>query len=104
MLLRGALPRYLHALDELLAPEGRYVFLENANGGIIFALIRCLRYRQLRPSGIEYFTPLHLRLISEVFGIREVKKSYFPPIYLIMGRENRVVLTCVTSCLVRTKP
>ena len=94
VLLCDGLPRYLHALDELLAVQGRYIFLENAYGGRIFALIRYIREKELRhPVNREYFTRFHLRAISDVFGIQEVKKSYLPPIYLIMGcKKDRLTL------------
>ena len=85
VLLCDALPRFLHGLNELLVPGGHCVFIENAYGGRIFALIRCLRYRQLRLRGVEYFTRFHLQMISAIFEIQELKKSYFPPIYLIIG-------------------
>jgi len=91
VLLREALPQQLKCMEGLLAPGGRFIFLENAHGGMFIALIRWLRYlwnRQLQPSGIDYFKRSHLRLISTIFEIQEVKVSYWPPIYLIMGSKK----------------
>ena len=79
---------FLQGLNELLASDGRYIFLENAYGGKIFGLSRCLRYRQWHLPGIEYFTRFHLQLISQILAIEEVKRSYLPPIYLIVGRKR----------------
>src|SRR5262245_23921827 len=60
VLLRDSLPQYLHKLDELLAVNGRFVFLENAYGGKIFSLLRCLRSREWpRSTGIDYFREYH---------------------------------------------
>ena len=88
VLLCDGLPRFLQGLNELLASDGRYIFLENAYGGKIFHLIRCLRYRRWHLPGIEYFTRFHLQSISQILAIEEVKRSYFPPIYLIVGRKR----------------
>ena len=79
VLLCDGLPRFLQGLNELLVSDGRYIFLENAYGGKIFGLMRCLRYRQWHIRGIEYFTRFHLQLVSQILGIEEVKKVVSPP-------------------------
>jgi SAM-dependent methyltransferase len=94
VLLRDSLPLYLQGLEELMAPGGRFIFMENAHGGKVFALVRRLRYlwyKDLRPWHIDYFRPFHLKLISQTFAIDEIKRSYFPPIYLIMGHKMHAV-------------
>jgi SAM-dependent methyltransferase len=88
VLLHSALPKYLRGLEALLGPGGRCIFLENAHGGRCFTLVRYLRHPQWRWSSMEYFRPFHLEMISGIFVIEEVKRSYFPPIYLIMALKR----------------
>jgi SAM-dependent methyltransferase len=89
VLLGDALPGFLRGLDGLLAPGGRCILLENAHGGKIFTAMRWLRFRRWRhPSRIVYFTPYHIALISQVFKIEELRRRYFPPIYLIMCEKK----------------
>jgi len=88
VLMRGGLPKYLEGLDALLAPRGRCIFLENAYGGSFFAVIRYLRRPHWRPFEREYFRSSHLQMISRVFKIEELKKTYFPPIYLIIALKK----------------
>jgi predicted O-methyltransferase YrrM len=88
VLMGKALPQYLHNLEDLLRPGGRCIFLENAYGGKVFALMRSL-LRHAHASHVDYFTESHLKVVATIFEIQEVKKSHFPPIYLIVGGKKQ---------------
>jgi SAM-dependent methyltransferase len=84
----NALPQFLGDLAKLLAPEGRCIFVENAYAGGIFALLRALRRRWRGRQRYDNLGSTHLELISQVFDITEIRRSYLPPIYLIMGKKR----------------
>lgn len=88
VLLGNELRRYLQSVEGLLAEDGRCVFVENGYGGRVFALMRALRRHQQR-DGVDYFTQSQLDVIAEVFTITRIRRSYFPPIYLVMAAKKR---------------
>jgi SAM-dependent methyltransferase len=88
VLLGDALPRFLQELNNVLDPGGRVIFIENANGGKTFAFVRWLRSTWWKHTKFHYFDAAQLEQISVVFQVDEVKKSFFPPIYLVMGRKK----------------
>jgi SAM-dependent methyltransferase len=87
VLMGAALPKYLVELDSLLSPGGSCLFLENGYGGKVPALLRSI-FRRGHASRVDYFTDDHVKMVASVFRIQEVKKSYFPPIFLIVGRKK----------------
>ncbi len=85
----------LQKLAKKLKPGGKCVFLENRDGGRFFRLLvnikRSMRMRKIPLSqykNITYLTPLHLRVIEEIFTITEIRQTLIPPIYLIMGQQS----------------
>ena len=73
----------------LLKRNGKFVFLENGKGFFIFSFLRCLHHRKWDFSKANYFTDEHIKKIEKVFGGPIfVRKSFFPPIYLVMGEKK----------------
>jgi hypothetical protein len=75
----------LTAIRRKLRPDGRFAFIENANGG---PFIWLLRYCTRPPStyrGVHYFTPTSVNQIRMHFQAELVKSTVLPPVYLICG-------------------
>lgn len=84
-----ALPAFLRAMESLLKPTGRCIFVENRHGGPLFSLLR-----RVHPDArkwvrrMYYFRPSDLIEIQEVLDIIDVKSSLFPPAYLILAGKK----------------
>ena len=79
----------LKNFNSLLKKNGKFVFLENGKGPFIFSFLRRLHHRKWNFSKANYFTDEHIKKIEKVFGGSIfVKKSFFPPIYLVMGEKK----------------
>ena len=75
----------LTAIRRKLRPDGRFAFIENANGG---PFIWLLRYCTRPPStyrGVHYLTPTSVNQIRMHFQVELVKSTVLPPVYLICG-------------------
>jgi SAM-dependent methyltransferase len=90
VLLGDALVSYLWKLERIVKPAGQCIFLENRHGGPLFWMIRRIlpRTRQ-HYRRITYLTPTHIRTIGRVFDLRDVRKSLFPPVYLIRAQKKQ---------------
>lgn len=89
VLFKDHFSEYLEKMNRRLMPKGQCIFLENRYGGPLFSLLRMVRpasrsfYKR-----VDYLTPNHLRRIAQVFSIIKIKKTVFPPIYLIIAEKN----------------
>lgn len=80
-------------LEKKLKSGGKCVFLENRDGGPCFHLLRRLQRCMYRIplsqyKHINYLTPRHLGIIEEIMPIIELRKTLFPPIYLIITKKK----------------
>lgn len=89
VLLGNQFAEFLKKLDGRLKPGGQCVFLENRYGGTFFSFLRMVRpASRSHFKRVDYLTPLHLKIIGQVFPILEIKKTFFPPIYLIIAKKS----------------
>jgi len=78
---------FLRQISNKLKPSGKVLFLENAKGGLLHKLRR-FRHRTWNYQKAKFFTDKELNLICDIFQVFEIKKTIFPPTYLIMGEKR----------------
>lgn len=84
-----SLSDYLQKINRRLKYNGRCIFIENRHGGPFFSSLRKVLPRSRNNyQRVTYFRPMHLAMINELFSIVEIKKSMFPPIYLILAKKK----------------
>jgi len=89
VLLGDNFSEYLKKLETKLSPRGQCVFLENRKGNPIFLLLRMMRPSSRKHyKHVSYLTDSHLKIIDEIYSITEVRKTIFPPIYLILAKKR----------------
>ena len=90
----GSLQPYLQMINRRLKENGICVFIENRHGGHLITCLRKLlpRSREYAHS-VTYLKPLHVQIIDQVFHVKEVRKTYLPPVCLVIAekRERREV-------------
>ncbi|MBD3383218.1 MAG: methyltransferase domain-containing protein [candidate division Zixibacteria bacterium] len=80
---------YLENLDNHLKPGGRFVFIENVRGNLIFQLLRFIKRRSLSFfRRTHFFDKYNIEILREVFKIELLMHSKFPPICLICGQKK----------------
>ena len=80
---------YLKKLEMKLSPGGQCVFLENRKGGPLSFFLRMVRPSSRKDfKGVFYLTDFHIKIIEENFSVTEVRKTIFPPIYLILAKKR----------------
>jgi ubiquinone/menaquinone biosynthesis C-methylase UbiE len=82
------LENVLKTISRKLKPNGRVVFLENGWGSPFLHALRALKHRTWNYRSARYFTEKEVKLIESVFRMDCVKKTRWPPIYLLMGRKR----------------
>ena len=84
------LQHFLEKISRKLRVNGRVVFLENARGNAAFQALRSLKHRkeQWDCHSANYFADEHVDLVRSTFDIEIMKKTMFPPVYLLLGRKH----------------
>lgn len=82
------LKEFLLKVSAKLRPNGKVVFLENAFGNRILHALRYFKHRGWDYKRATYLTEKKILTIKRIFDIRIVKKSLWPPIYLICGYKR----------------
>ena len=82
------LDEFLQQISSKLCPNGKVVFLENGRGSPLLHSLRRLRHRRWDYTQANYFTESQVAQICNVFTIREIKKTIWPPVYLICGHNR----------------
>jgi SAM-dependent methyltransferase len=87
VLIAAGIERMLGGIERKLAPEGRFVFIENGKGGLLARVARRIRH-PVRRSRFEFVEDRHIDMLARRF---EVTWKYypFPPVYLVCGRLRR---------------
>jgi SAM-dependent methyltransferase len=88
VLLGESLPDYLQQINRKLKPDGKCVFIENGHGGPLFSLLREIRPTSRGHRGATYMRRSHLSMMNEVFNVADVKRTWCPPIYLIVAEKK----------------
>jgi len=83
------LDSYLHVLNNKLAPNGKYLFLENGKGNPLIQLSRSIRHRSWNSSTANFFTEDIVAKIPDSLDVTNVRKIIFPPIYSIAGSKKQ---------------
>lgn len=85
------LENFLRSILRKLKPNGKVVFVENGYGNFLINTLRVFRHRKWDFHKAHFFKESDLRLFYEIFSIKEIKKTLFPPIYLICGSKLKHV-------------
>mgnify|MGYP002399072008 FL=1 len=82
------LDEFLRQISSKLRPNGKVVFLENGRGSPLIHSLRRLRHRRWNYTQANYFTESQVAQIRNVFTVHEIKKTIWPPVYLICGHKR----------------
>lgn len=82
------LERFLRNISKKLKPSGRVVFLENGKGNLLFHILRTIKHRKWDWHRANYFTDNEVRYFQSIFHIDTIKRTFFPPVYLFLGRKR----------------
>jgi SAM-dependent methyltransferase len=82
------LEEFLLKISAKLKSGGKIVFLENAYGNLIMCALRYVKHPRWDYSKTSYFTQREILALRRIFDIRIVKKSLWPPVYLICGYKK----------------
>ncbi len=89
VLLGDTFSEFLKKLETKLNPGGQCVFLENRKGSSLYFFLRMIRPSSRRNyNRISYLTGSHLKVIEEIYSVTEVRKTTFPPIFLILATKK----------------
>ena len=78
----------LRNIAKKLRPNGRVAFLENGKGDPLFHMLRRITRRKFNWRRRTYITRNQVKLIQSMFEITSIKRTFFPPIYLFLGRKR----------------
>jgi ubiquinone/menaquinone biosynthesis C-methylase UbiE len=81
------LENFLHKISDKLKPNGKVVFLENAKGGLLHFLRR-IKHQKWDYSQARFWTSQEVNLVYDILSLVEVRQSYFPPTYLVLGQKK----------------
>ena len=90
---------FLEKLARRLTTDGKFVFLENGLGSPFLQLVRHLRHGTAYHRRARYFSNREIDLVRRYFDIEIIRKTLFPPIYLICGRKSSVAPTRLDEAL-----
>ena len=79
---------FLSTISRKLKPNGRVVFLENAKGPALFEVLRTIKHPIWDHHRARYFADDEVRLIRSIYHIDTLRKTFFRPVYLFMGRKR----------------
>lgn len=79
---------FLQKISKKLRPSGRVVFLENGKGDVLLHALRAIRHRKWDYQYVNYFTDKEVRLIQSIYHIDMIRRTFYPPIYLFLGRQR----------------
>ncbi len=89
VLLGDKFSDYLKNLEAKLSPGGQCVFLENRKGNPLYFFLRMVRPSSRKNyKRISYLTDSHLKVIEGIYTVMEVRKTTFPPIFLILAKKK----------------
>ncbi|MBC7185754.1 MAG: class I SAM-dependent methyltransferase [Calditrichaeota bacterium] len=86
------LDEFLQQISSKLRPAGKAVFLENGKGSSLLHGLRRFRHRRWNYSQANYFTESQIAQIRGVFDVHLVKKTLWPPVYLVCGHNKRSMM------------
>jgi SAM-dependent methyltransferase len=78
---------YLSQIRRVLKPKSKIVFIENGKGNTLIQGLRVLKHAKYNFTKTRYFTNKEIAMISSLFKVKIVKKTVFPPIYLVLGEK-----------------
>jgi SAM-dependent methyltransferase len=81
------LESFLITLGKKLKPDGKIVFIENGYGNIFLHLLRKYKHKKYDYSNVNYFGKNDIRLFKRLFDVKQIKKSLFPPVFMIYGKK-----------------
>lgn len=88
LVLVPELDSFLTTLNKKLKPNGKVIFIENGYGNIFIYLLRKFRHRKWAISKANFFKPDDMKLFQRSFNVIEIKRSWFPPIWMIYGEKK----------------
>jgi len=80
---------FLAQISSKLRSDGKVVFLENAKGNAVVHGLRRFRHRRWNYTRAHYFTDGQIAQIGSVFDIDKMRKTVWPPVYLVCGHKRQ---------------
>jgi SAM-dependent methyltransferase len=88
LVLVPELDAFLITLNRKLKPNGKVIFIENGYGNIFIHLLRKFRHRTWDVSTAKFFKLGDMNLLRRSFDVIEIKRAWFPPIWMIYGEKK----------------
>jgi ubiquinone/menaquinone biosynthesis C-methylase UbiE len=88
LVLVPELESFLATLNRKLKPNGKVVFIENGYGNILIHFLRRFRHTTWQVSTANFFRRDDMKLLRKIFDVKEIKRAWFPPIWMIYGEKK----------------
>lgn len=88
LVLVPELEAFLGRLNGKLKPNGKVIFIENGYGNVFIQFLRKFRHRKWSVSTANFFKPADMKLLQKTFKVIEIKRAWFPPVWMIYGEKK----------------
>jgi 2-polyprenyl-3-methyl-5-hydroxy-6-metoxy-1,4-benzoquinol methylase len=88
LVLVPELDAFLVTLNRKLKPKGKVIFIENGYGNMFIHFLRKFRHKTWTFTRADFFKSDDMKLFRSSFEVKEIKRSWMPPIWMIYGEKK----------------